>query len=416
MASTGAPPNGSELQPNTQYSGSVKNWLPDKGFGFVCTDSGVDVFVHAKQLSDGSQLTQGARVTFECRFDPSRSKYAATTCSGATGGPPPGGFQQGGSFPSGGGGGCRGPDTPATGNELPQGAMINGTVRSWLADKGFGFLIPDQGGPDVFIHAKQLQEGTELYNGQAVQFSCRFEAGRGKYAAQVCMPMGAGSSNGGGMGGGCGGGNFGQASGGYGNGRSSPYMQGGPQMGGQQMGGGQPMGGGFQNQGQQMGGGFQNSGMGMMPNMGQSPLPAGWCEAKDPNTGNSYYYHEVTREVRWDRPGMDMNAQQMGQTQMIGQQQMGQQQMGQPQMGQQQMMQPQHQMQMMQPQMGQQQQMGQPQMQQPMQQYPGNMMGGMGGGQMPLPEPWKETRDPNSGNPYYYNTMTNEVRWDRPTM
>lgn len=381
MTSTGSPPSGSELQPNTQYSGTVKNWLPDKGFGFVCTDSGVDVFVHAKQLSDGSQLTQNARVTFECRFDPARSKYAATTCSGATGGPPAaGGFQQ----QQGGGGASRGPDTPATGNELPQGQMITGTVRSWLPDKGFGFLIPDQGGPDVFIHVKQLQEGTELYNGQAVQFSCRFESGRGKYAAQACSPIGAGSSSAGGMGG-CGGGQFGQAPGGYGNGRVGPYMQGGQQMGGQQM------GGCFNNQGQPMGG-FQNPGMGMMPSMGQAPLPAGWNEAKDPNTGNAYYYHEHTREVRWERP-VDMSGQQMGQPQMMGQQQM---------------MQPQQQMQMM-PQMGQ-----QPTQQPMQQQYAGNMMGGMGGGQMALPEPWKEARDPSSGNPYYYNSITNEVRWERP--
>ena len=33
-----------------------------------------------------------------------------------------------------------------------------------------------------------------------------------------------------------------------------------------------------------------------------------------------------------------------------------------------------------------------------------------------LPEPWKETWDPNTGDPYYYNTITNEVRWNRPTM
>merc|ERR1712039_172045 len=32
----------------------------------------------------------------------------------------------------------------------------------------------------------------------------------------------------------------------------------------------------------------------------------------------------------------------------------------------------------------------------------------------PLPEGWEEANDPATGNPYYFNRATNEVRWERP--
>jgi uncharacterized protein YbdZ (MbtH family) len=34
----------------------------------------------------------------------------------------------------------------------------------------------------------------------------------------------------------------------------------------------------------------------------QTLLPAGWTAAKDPATGNDYFYHSETQETRWDRP------------------------------------------------------------------------------------------------------------------
>jgi len=35
-------------------------------------------------------------------------------------------------------------------------------------------------------------------------------------------------------------------------------------------------------------------------------------------------------------------------------------------------------------------------------------------GQPPLPPNWAETKDPNTGDTYYYNSMTNQTSWDRP--
>ena len=48
--------------------------------------------------------------------------------------------------------------------------MQNGTVKWFNAQKGFGFIQPESGGPDVFVHYsaiagdgyKSLQEGDEI--------------------------------------------------------------------------------------------------------------------------------------------------------------------------------------------------------------------------------------------------------------
>lgn len=61
--------------------------------------------------------------------------------------------------------------------------MASGTVKWFNATKGFGFIAPDSGGNDVFVHITALQKAgiSGLNEGQRVSYE--LENSRGKDAA-----------------------------------------------------------------------------------------------------------------------------------------------------------------------------------------------------------------------------------------
>lgn len=62
--------------------------------------------------------------------------------------------------------------------------MATGTVKWFNGRKGFGFIVPDEGDSDVFVHITAVQEaGLEtLEEGQKVEFELK-EGPNGKTVA-----------------------------------------------------------------------------------------------------------------------------------------------------------------------------------------------------------------------------------------
>ena len=62
--------------------------------------------------------------------------------------------------------------------------MAKGTVKFFNGAKGFGFITPDTGGKDVFVHANEIQGGTSLKEGDSVEFDVT-QGQKGPQAANV---------------------------------------------------------------------------------------------------------------------------------------------------------------------------------------------------------------------------------------
>lgn len=72
---------------------------------------------------------------------------------------------------------------------MSESQRINGIVKFFVEEKGYGFITPEVGGKDVFVHLTDLPEGiSTLYEQQKVSFIVAVsdrKKGDGKKATKV---------------------------------------------------------------------------------------------------------------------------------------------------------------------------------------------------------------------------------------
>jgi len=191
-------------------TGTVKWFNTAKGFGFIQPDDGgSDVFVHISAVEQAGlhALNEGDQVQFELEQDRRSGKLSAgalvVTGQGAAparrsggggfGDRPPrgGGFGGGGDrygdrggFGGGGGGASRQPGAIA--------GSGSGTVKWFNPTKGFGFIQPEGGGQDVFVHISAVEQAglRGLNEGQLVAYDLEQDRRSGKTSATNLRVMG----------------------------------------------------------------------------------------------------------------------------------------------------------------------------------------------------------------------------------
>uniref|UniRef100_A0A7S2C1A5 CSD domain-containing protein n=1 Tax=Haptolina brevifila TaxID=156173 RepID=A0A7S2C1A5_9EUKA len=77
-----------------------------------------------------------------------------------------------------------GPVGPPPNEPPPPPGKVVGTVKVFNMDKGYGFIAPDGGGEDLFVHAAKLTDGNALTAGARVSFKPSYDQQKNKPIAE----------------------------------------------------------------------------------------------------------------------------------------------------------------------------------------------------------------------------------------
>jgi cold shock protein len=141
---------------HASVKGTVKWFNATKGYGFITLESGGDAFCHASALAalGAPNLPQGATIICDLQESPRGLQVVtvhnvdASTAEAPTARRPRRESDSRGGF---------GGDRFAPRDSGPSGPMVEGKVKFFNDQKGFGFVMPDSGSGDIYLHASALR-------------------------------------------------------------------------------------------------------------------------------------------------------------------------------------------------------------------------------------------------------------------
>jgi CspA family cold shock protein len=170
--------------------GKIKWYNGTKGYGFVTLDNGGDAFCHASVLATAGhqELPPGASIVCDLADSQRGMQVVAihsvdlSTAEAAGSRGPKRDFNgAGGRYGDGdrfNGGGDRfnsGYNGGGPQSHAPSGPMTEGKVKFFNDQKGFGFVMPDSGNGDIYLHASALRRSgiPAVEPEQRIRFSTR---------------------------------------------------------------------------------------------------------------------------------------------------------------------------------------------------------------------------------------------------
>lgn len=132
--------------------GTVKWFNTQKGFGFVAVSDGTEAFLHVSALEQAGLAAPGEGATIKCEVGPGKKGPQVTRVLEVSGG------GAAAARPRFGGG----PGRPAPRQQEDAGSLVGaveveGTVKWFSPERGYGFVAADDGGADVFVHSEQVR-------------------------------------------------------------------------------------------------------------------------------------------------------------------------------------------------------------------------------------------------------------------
>jgi len=175
--------DGSQPLAQASAKGTVKWFNATKGYGFITLENGGDAFCHASALTalGSTNLPQGATIVCDLQESPRGLQVVivhTVDTSTADPNPPRRPRREFADAPHAGGdryGGDRFSGGYAERDGTPSGPMVAGKVKFFNDQKGFGFVMPDDGSGDVYVHASALRRSgvMALEAEQRIRFSTR---------------------------------------------------------------------------------------------------------------------------------------------------------------------------------------------------------------------------------------------------